>query len=86
MPRIPLSLTVLGSHGPRAAMTCHYRCGDACSYPEPNTSDNEHIRSVISRSLARRSVLKGALGGCTIDLDGDPGDGFVRAGGAQQPG
>ena len=63
MPRSPLSLTVLGRHGARDPMTCHYRCGDACSHPEPNKSGNEHLQEVISRSLSRRSMLKGVVGG-----------------------
>jgi len=57
--RRPL-LPLAGPHGSRSWATCHYRCGDACDHPEPNTSDNPHISAVIERAVARRSVLRGA--------------------------
>ncbi len=28
------------THGNRSAVTCHLRCGDACSVPAPNTTDD----------------------------------------------
>ncbi len=56
-PLLPMSgLT----HGRRSAVTCHLRCGDACSKPVPNTSDNEHFRDVASAALSRRALLGGA--------------------------
>ena len=58
-----------GPHGSRSAMTCRFRCGDACDQPIPNTTDTGHIRDEITRALARRSVLRGALvgaGGLTL--------------------
>ena len=37
----------------RSAMTCRYRCGDACFHEVPNTSDNEYVGDVIAeRALA----------------------------------
>lgn len=52
-------LTVLGSHpGGRSAMTCRFRCGDACFHEAPNTSGNEYAGDVIARVLSRRSVLR----------------------------
>lgn len=62
-PRPLLPLFVEGPHGSRAAMTCHYRCGDACSQPIPNTSDNEEFHEIAARAIARRSMLKGAGAG-----------------------
>ena len=60
-----------GPHGSRSAMTCHYRCDDACSRPEPNTSGNEHVQDVIGGVLARRAVLKGtAVGTGALVLGG----------------
>ncbi|QPP07778.1 PhoX family phosphatase [Streptomyces bathyalis] len=58
-------LTVLGSHpGGRSAMTCRYRCGDACFHEAPNTSGNEYAGDLIARALSRRSVLRaGAVAG-----------------------
>lgn len=59
---LPL-LPAAGPHGSRSAMTCHYRCGDACDQPIPNTSDTGHIRDEITRALGRRSLLRGAAVG-----------------------
>jgi len=54
-PRLPLLTN--GPRGSRSVATCHYRCGDACDQPEPNTSGNEHVSSVMGRAASRRSVL-----------------------------
>ncbi|WP_326689150.1 MULTISPECIES: PhoX family phosphatase [unclassified Streptomyces] len=52
-------LPLLTSHpGGRSAMTCRYRCGDACFHEVPNTSGNEYAGEVIARALSRRSVLR----------------------------
>ena len=43
----PRLLPLLGAgagHGSRDAMTCLYRCGNACDHPVPNTSDNAVLR------------------------------------------
>ena len=50
-------------HGSRSRMTCHYRCGDACDKPLPNTSDNPEFADIAERALARRTVLGGAAAG-----------------------
>ncbi|OEU90179.1 phosphatase [Streptomyces abyssalis] len=65
-------LTVLGSHpGGRSAMTCRYRCGDACFHEAPNTSGNEYAGDVIARALSRRAVLRaGAVGGTVVAVAG----------------
>jgi secreted PhoX family phosphatase len=42
----------------RQAVTCKYRCGDACSHPAPNTSDNEYFGDVVRKALSRRGVLR----------------------------
>jgi secreted PhoX family phosphatase len=44
-------------------MTCHYRCGDACDKPLPNTSDNPEFADIARRALARRTVLGAAAAG-----------------------
>ncbi|MFC6288036.1 PhoX family protein [Nocardioides sp. GCM10027113] len=68
-PLLPLFPT--GPHGSRSAMTCHYRCGDACDKPIPNTSSNEHIQDVVARAVQRRSVLRGAaIGAGTLAVGG----------------
>ncbi|HEX2176389.1 MAG TPA: alkaline phosphatase PhoX, partial [Nocardioidaceae bacterium] len=60
----PRHLPLLPRHGSRSRMTCEFRCGNACAHPEPNTSGNNHIRDVVARTVARRSLLKaGAAAG-----------------------
>ncbi|MGB7450433.1 MAG: PhoX family phosphatase [Ornithinimicrobium sp.] len=59
---LPLAMTPRS--GGRSAMTCHYRCGDACAQAVPNTSDNEYFGDVVARGLSRRHMVKaGAVGG-----------------------
>ncbi|MFJ9416890.1 PhoX family protein [Streptomyces sp. NPDC101227] len=54
-------LPLIGSHpGGRSAMTCRYRCGDACFHDTPNVSDNEYVGDVIAGALSRRSVVRAA--------------------------
>ncbi|OEV02072.1 phosphatase [Streptomyces qinglanensis] len=55
--RKPLPLLTAHPTG-RSAMTCRYRCGDACFHEVPNTSTNEYAGDVIARALTRRSVLR----------------------------
>src|SRR5687768_13126407 len=56
-------LPVLSSHvGGRDAMTCHYRCGNACDHPVPNRSANEYLGDIVNAALSRRGVFQaGAL-------------------------
>ena len=63
-------LPLLTSHpGGRSAMTCRYRCGDACFHEVPNTSGNEYVGEVIARALSRRSVLRaGAVVGAVTAI------------------
>ncbi|HZG92444.1 MAG TPA: PhoX family phosphatase [Pseudonocardia sp.] len=42
----------------RSAMTCRYRCGNACAHPAPNTSDNPYLGDVVARALSRRTFLR----------------------------
>ncbi|MEU1666576.1 PhoX family phosphatase [Streptomyces sparsogenes] len=52
-------LPLIGSHpGGRSALTCRYRCGDACFHEVPNTSGNPYLGDVIAGALSRRSVLR----------------------------
>ena len=71
--RTPLPLA--GPHGSRSWATCHYRCGNACDQPEPNTSGHEHVSSVIATAVRRRSVLGGAaaFGAGALVLSGAAG-------------
>lgn len=54
-------LPITGSHsGGRSAMTCRFRCGDACFHEVPNTSANEYVGDVIAGALSRRGALRAA--------------------------
>ncbi|WP_330265663.1 PhoX family protein [Streptomyces griseorubiginosus] len=53
---LPLINTV---HG-RSALTCRFRCGDACFHPVPNTSANPYVGDVIATALSRRSMMRAA--------------------------
>ncbi|MEK9519554.1 PhoX family protein [Streptomyces sp. adm13(2018)] len=56
-----LPLLSTNPHGSgRSALTCRYRCGDACFQEVPNTSDNEYAGDVIAGVLSRRSALRAA--------------------------
>ncbi|GAA0902676.1 PhoX family protein [Streptomyces thermoalcalitolerans] len=58
---LPLIGTPSASHpGGRSALTCRFRCGDACFHEVPNTSSNEYVGDVIAGALARRSMLRAA--------------------------
>ncbi|MEU6644954.1 PhoX family phosphatase [Saccharomonospora sp. NPDC046836] len=52
-------LPLLTSHrSGRSAVTCEYRCGNACAHPAPNTSDNEYFGDVVRNMLSRRGALR----------------------------
>ncbi len=53
-------------HGSRSHATCHYKCGNACDAPVPNTQANPEFRDVAEGSLSRRGVLKAAGAGALV--------------------
>jgi secreted PhoX family phosphatase len=58
MALVPLNLLVTHrGKSSRQHVTCRYKCGDACSKPVPNTSDNEYFGD-IAKAVSRRSVLQ----------------------------
>ncbi|MFJ4617692.1 PhoX family protein [Streptomyces sp. NPDC088812] len=58
---LPLIGTPSQSHpGGRSAMTCRFRCGDACFHEVPNTSANAYVGDVIAGALSRRSMMRAA--------------------------
>ncbi|WP_127128113.1 PhoX family phosphatase [Georgenia sp. SYP-B2076] len=71
-------LPLLSAHpGGRSAMTCRYRCGDACFHDIPNTSGNDYFGDVVASAVSRRSLLKaGAViavtGAATTALGQEP--------------
>ncbi|MFD1150518.1 PhoX family protein [Saccharothrix hoggarensis] len=58
-------LPLLANHSPgRAAVTCEYRCGDACFHDVPNTSGNPYFGDLVTRRTAiKAGVVVAALGG-----------------------
>jgi len=56
--RRPLPLAMPGISA-RQHLTCEYKCGDQCSSPVPNTSDNPYFGD-IAREISRRGALKAA--------------------------
>ncbi|GLW12592.1 hypothetical protein Misp01_77200 [Microtetraspora sp. NBRC 13810] len=58
------TLPLLTPHkGGRSALTCRFRCGNACAHDVPNTSDNRYFGDVVAEAMSRRGVLRaGALG------------------------
>ncbi|HEV7824408.1 MAG TPA: PhoX family phosphatase [Mycobacteriales bacterium] len=51
------------AHLGRSAMTCQYRCGNACAHPAPNTSANPYFGDLVDAQLSRRGLLRlGAAG------------------------
>ncbi|HEX2132041.1 MAG TPA: PhoX family phosphatase [Actinophytocola sp.] len=56
-PRLLPLLPVTNTFG-RSAVTCRYRCGDACSHDVPNTSDNAYFGEVVAEVVQRRTMLK----------------------------
>lgn len=84
--------------GGRSALTCRYRCGDACFHEVPNKSDNEYVGDVIAGAMSRRSMMRAAAvvtvvtaagsalafgpGGSSASAALAAGDGNGNAGGA----
>jgi hypothetical protein len=77
--RTPLPL--LRAHqGGRSAMTCAFRCDDACSKPVPNESDNAYFGDLVSSLASRRGVLKGGgLAAAVVGLGAFAGTGTAAA-------
>ncbi|WP_433128503.1 PhoX family protein [Micromonospora sp. CA-240977] len=69
-PRL-LPLLTGSRHGTRDAMTCLYRCGNACDHPVPNTSDNAYFGDVVNAEVSRRGVVRaGAVGALVLGFGG----------------
>ncbi|MFJ8047859.1 PhoX family protein [Streptomyces luteogriseus] len=76
---LPLIGTPSGSHpGGRSAMTCRFRCGDACFHEVPNTSSNEYVGDVIAGAIGRRSMMRAAAV-VTVAAAGAGAAGVVQA-------
>jgi secreted PhoX family phosphatase len=69
----PRLLPLLGraGHTSRDAMTCLYRCGNACDHPVPNRSDNPYLGDVVNTEMSRRGVVRaGAVGALVLGFAG----------------
>ncbi|MEU6530819.1 PhoX family protein [Streptomyces sp. NPDC046928] len=55
-----ISVDGAAHHGGRAALTCRFRCGDACFHEIPNTSANPYVGDVVAGALSRRTVMRAA--------------------------
>ncbi|OKH61495.1 phosphatase [Mycobacterium sp. SWH-M5] len=83
MALVPLNLFVTHrGRSSRQHITCRYRCGDACSKPAPNTSDNEYFGDIVAQ-MSRRSMLRAA--GVTVLAVG-AGSALAACGADEQPG
>ncbi|PRY45816.1 PhoX family protein [Umezawaea tangerina] len=52
-------LPLLSNHSSsRAALTCEYRCGNACFHDVPNTSANNYLGDVVQQLIDRRTAFK----------------------------
>ncbi|MDQ1675778.1 MAG: uncharacterized protein QOC93_922 [Actinomycetota bacterium] len=67
-------LPLADGHLGRSAMTCTYRCGNACAHPAPNTSDNSYFGDLVDAHLSRRGLLRLGAAGAIVA-------GFTAAGG-----
>ncbi|WP_328673743.1 PhoX family protein [Streptomyces sp. NBC_00322] len=67
--------------GGRSALTCRFRCGDACFHEVPNTSDNEYVGDVIADALSRRSMMRAAA---VVTVAAAAGTATVIGAGGQQ--
>ena len=55
------ALPLLTVHqGGRSAMTCHFKCDDACSKPVPNQTDHGYFGDLVAAGASRRAILKGS--------------------------
>ncbi|MEV0946847.1 PhoX family phosphatase [Rhodococcus sp. NPDC049939] len=88
----PLALFVNhGGSSSRAAVTCQYKCGNACSHEVPNASEGEYFRDIARTALSRRRVLRGAgmtvlavgAGSALVACSDDSGNGNASATGAE---
>ena len=62
MPALPqhlLSIQPVHSGG-RAAVTCKYRCGDACFHEPSNPTSNPYFGEIVDQVMSRRGALRAA--------------------------
>ncbi|WP_072805087.1 PhoX family protein [Rhodococcoides yunnanense] len=52
-------LSVHDGSSARSALTCKYKCGDACFHEVPNTSKGQYFGDIVKTAMTRRGVLRG---------------------------
>ena len=64
----PRLLPLVGTpgHSGRSAMTCLYRCGNACDHPVPNDSDNPYFGDIVRAEVTRRGVIRASAVGALV--------------------
>ncbi|MBA5224454.1 MULTISPECIES: PhoX family protein [Streptomyces] len=84
---MPKPLPLIGSHpGGRSALTCRFRCGDACFHEVPNTSGNAYAGDVIAGAVRRRALLRGAAVTAVVAATGAAGATVGAPGASAAPG
>ncbi|WP_240197160.1 PhoX family protein [Nonomuraea lactucae] len=65
---LPLLTTHPSGHkSGRSAMTCQFRCGNACAHEVGNDSGNTYFGDVVAEAMSRRGMLRaGALGALVV--------------------
>jgi len=61
-----LKLPLMGHTGGRSAMTCIYRCGNACAHEAPNETDNSYFGDILAEAVSRRTMLKGSAAAALV--------------------
>src|SRR6185312_12189722 len=51
-------------------VTCHLRCGDACAFDAPNTTETSYFRDVAAHALSRRGVVGAGAAAAGLALVG----------------
>ncbi|GII97292.1 PhoX family protein [Sinosporangium siamense] len=71
---MPLPLLSDPHKGGRSALTCRFRCGNACANDVANRSENAYFGEIAAKALSRRGVLRaGALGALVVGAAGAAG-------------
>jgi secreted PhoX family phosphatase len=65
-PRRTLPLLADPHKGGRSALTCRFRCGDACAHDVPNAGGNRYFGDVVAEVVSRRGVLRAGATGAFV--------------------
>ena len=83
-------LPLANGHLGRSAMTCRYRCGNACDHDAPNTSDNPYFGDLLDAAVSRRGVFQAGVAGAASAIVVSAGiagaNPVLAAGTAAEPG